>query len=288
MIPWEKSLPVVQSYGLTDRGRVRASNQDQFLIAELARTMWVHAASMPLPETQYGDHHGHVLLVADGMGGHLGGDVASALTVQCLERFLLHALHRFSNLRDFEMESVALEFQDALHTARDLIVEASAEDPALAGMGTTVTMALASGWKALVFHAGDSRCYLLRGDRLEQLTEDHTVVAELIRRGALRPENAVRHAYRHVVTNAVGGNSPQLHVDVRQVDLEEDDTLLLCSDGLTDMLSDERLAAILQAEAAPRAACERLLAEANAAGGRDNITAIVARVRARESRPVAG
>jgi protein phosphatase len=275
----DRALPRVESYGLTDQGRVRASNQDHFLIAELARTMWVHRTSMPKSPTQYGAHHGHVFLVADGMGGHRAGDVASALTVELLEHFLLHVLHRFSNLRDFEMEAVALEFREALGVARDRIQIASAEDPSLAGMGTTVTMAFASDWKLFVVHAGDSRCYLLRAGKLEQLTSDHTVVAELIRRGALRPEHTAGHAYRHVVTNAVGANLPQLRVDVSQFDLREDDILLLCSDGLTDMLSDDRLALILQAEANPQTTCERLLAEALAVGGRDNITAIVARLR---------
>jgi protein phosphatase len=273
----------VESYGLTDQGRVRASNQDHFLIAELARTMWVHRTSMPKSPTQYGTHHGHVFLVADGMGGHRAGDVASAFTVETLEHFLLHVLHRFSNLRDFEMEDVALEFREALGVARDRIQAASAEDPSLAGMGTTVTMAFASDWKLFVVHAGDRRCYPLRAGKLEQLTSDHTVVAELIRRGALRPENAAGHAYRHVVTNAVGANLPQLRVDVSQFDLKEEDMLLLCSDGLTDMLSDDRLALILQEEANPQTACERLLAEALAAGGRDNITAIVARLRSEKT-----
>jgi protein phosphatase len=273
-------LPSVQSFGLTDPGRVRASNQDHFLIAELARTMWVRQTSLRQPDTQHGSHHAHVFVVADGMGGHQAGDVASALAVVVLENFLLDVLHRFSNLREFEEESVAQEFQTALQEVRANILQEAEGNPALVGMGTTLTMAFSSDWKLYVVHVGDSRCYLFRSGKIQQLTTDHTVVGELIRRGVLRPEQAAHHQFRHVVTNAVGGNSPRFLIEIRKFDLLPQDVLLLCSDGLTDMLSDDRIAAVLQAETDLQKACERLLAEANDRGGHDNITAIAARFAA--------
>lgn len=271
------TLPTVRSFGLTDRGCVRPANEDHFLIAEMARTMWVHGTSLPEPHIRHGSHHAHVFVVADGMGGHQAGEVASAMTVQSLENFLLDVMHRFSNLREFEEPSVAKELEESLHHVRTKIRAVSASNTALTGMGTTLTMAFASDWNLFVVHAGDSRCYLFRSGQLQQLTSDHTLVAELVRRGTMRPENAAHHMYRHVVTNAIGDNMSELVVEVRKLDLLPQDALLVCSDGLTDMLSDDRIKAILQAEEHPKLACERLVVEANDEGGRDNVTAIVAR-----------
>jgi protein phosphatase len=268
----------VHAHGLTDRGQVRPANEDHFLIAELVRTLWVRQTSLPQPPTQFGRNRGHIFLVADGMGGHRAGEVASALTVATIEGFVLHLLKRFSNLQATDEQTVLKDFQDALRQADARLAEESAHHPEYAGMGTTLTMAFVSGPKLFVFHAGDSRCYLYRAGQLRQLTIDHTVAAELARQGVIRPEEVCHNRFRHVVTNVLGGTEAKgVHVDVQKVDLEAGDVMLLCSDGLTDMLADDRIAAVLRSEADPRAAAERLVAEANAAGGRDNITAIVAR-----------
>ncbi len=268
---------VVRSHGCTDPGRTRSSNEDHFLSAELARTMWVHQTSLPQPQTQYGSHRAHIFLVADGMGGHQAGEVASALTVSTVVGFVLNILRRFSNLRATEEQTVLQEFQTAIQQAHARIIEETTHQPKLSGMGTTFTMAFTSNWKLFVVHAGDSRCYLYRRGQLQQLTTDHTLVGELVRRGALSPEQAHRHLYRHVVTNVVGGHSPEIRVEVQKAELQPDDAVLLCTDGLTDMLPNERIAAILRAETDPRSACDRLVREANDKGGKDNITAIVAR-----------
>jgi PPM family protein phosphatase len=260
--------PSVRSFGRTDRGLVRASNQDHFLIADLARTMWVLQTSLPQPEVHFGNRRGHLFLVADGMGGHKGGDVASALTVTTVEQFMLDVFRR------------AEDFPTALKQAHARILEETASHPEVSGMGTTLTMAVANNWKLFVVHAGDSRCYLFRGRDLRQLTTDHTVVGEMVRRGMLNAADAAHHMYRHVVTNVVGGSQDSVKADVQEVDLRPEDIVLLCTDGLTDMLADDRIAAILQAERDPRLACERLVDEALKQGGRDNITAIVAHLAA--------
>jgi protein phosphatase len=215
-------------------------------------------------------------VVADGMGGHQAGEVASAMTVKSLEGFLLDVMHRFSNLRDFEEVVVTQELKEALHNVQSRIRAVGASDSSFSGMGTTLTMAFASDWNLFVVHVGDSWCYLVRSGNIQQLTSDHTFVAELIRRGSIRPENAAHHMYRHVVTNAIGGGFEEVIVEIRKIELEPQDALLVCSDGLTDMLSNDRILAILQAEQNPERACERLITEANDEGGRDNITAIVA------------
>jgi protein phosphatase len=270
----------VHSFGLTDPGRVRPSNEDHFLVAELARTLWVRQSSLPQSPTHHGRSRGHVFLVADGMGGHQAGEVASALTVSIVEAFVLHLLRRFSNLEPDDDETVLRDFRTALRQADARLFEEAAQHPEFAGMGTTLTLAFASAWSLFVVHAGDSRCYLLRGGELRQLTTDHTLAAEMARHGMISKEEARHHQLRHVVTNVVGGGKAGVQVEVHKAELAPGDVLLLCSDGLSDMLADDRLAAVLESEPDPRAACQRLVAEANEQGGKDNITAVIARFEA--------
>jgi PPM family protein phosphatase len=266
---------VVRSFGVTDPGRVRPSNEDHFVIVELARTLSVHQTSVPQAKAQYSSHRGHLFLVADGMGGHQAGEVASALGVVTVEGFLLNTLKRFFHMEVPEEQNVMKEFQAALLQADARIFKEASQHPEMIGMGTTLTLAFAVDWGLLVAHAGDSRCYLFSRGDLYQLTQDHTLVAEMVRRGFLSATEASRHPSRHVVTNVLGGPEPGVQVEMHKVDLEPGDVVLLCSDGLTGMVPDARIAAILEEEREPRRACERLVAEANALGGKDNITVIV-------------
>ena len=283
MTPHAKTEPLasraleIHAFGRTDPGRVRPGNEDHFLVADLTRTLRVRQTSLSQASTHRSRGRGHVLLVADGMGGHAAGEVASALTVETVEGFVVELLRRFSNLQADDESGVLADLREAVKQADARIFEESESNPEFAGMGTTLTMAFASGKRLFVFHAGDSRAYLCRGGRLARLTEDHTVTAELVRSGAITPEQAKSHPSRHVVTNILGGGHAGVHVDVRRAELEAGDVVLLCSDGLTDMLDDARITAVLTDEADPEAACGRLIAEANAAGGKDNITAVVAR-----------
>jgi serine/threonine protein phosphatase PrpC len=145
-------------------------------------------------------------------------------------------------------------------------------------MATTLTLAYFLHHDLFVAHVGDSRCYLLRSNLLYRLTRDHTMVAEMVRRGVLKPEEAAHHAYRHVVTNVVGGSDPGVQVEMHKVALEAGDCLLLCSDGLTEMVPDaDILNVLVTAQPDPAAACDRLVALANEKGGKDNITVVVAR-----------
>jgi serine/threonine protein phosphatase PrpC len=267
----------VRSFAVTDPGRVRPSNEDHFVVVELARTMSIHQTSVPQAKVQYSSHRGHLFIVADGVGGHQAGEVASALGVVTVEGFLLNTLKRFFHLQVPEEQNVMKEFQHALMEADARIFEEAYKHPELLGMGTTLTMAFAVDWKLLVAHAGDSRCYLLSKGELYQLTQDHTMVAEMVRLGVLSPAEATRHPDRHVITNVLGGHEPGVRVEMHKLNLEPADVVLLCSDGLSEMVPDARIAAILEEEQEPQRACERLVAEANERGGKDNITAIVAR-----------
>jgi protein phosphatase len=270
----------VRSFGLTDPGQVRPSNEDHFIIGELTRTLYIQQTSLPQEKAQASSRRAHVWLVADGMGGHRAGEIASGLTVETIETFLLNTLRRFSNLQASEEQNALQELQRALLDADARLFAATARHPEWQGMGTTLTLAFAVNWKLFIAHAGDSRCYLFSQGELHQLTQDHTFVAELIRGGALTSEDGSRHPYRHVVTNILGGTEPGVRVELHKLDLHPDDVVLLCSDGLTEMVPDDQIAGILRDEADPQRACERLVAAANEQGGRDNITVIVARIMA--------
>ncbi len=267
----------IESFGATDQGRVRTSNEDQFLTATLMRALWVEQSSIPQSEMQYGDERGHVFIVADGMGGAQAGEKASALAVGAIEQLLLNALRWLLSLDGSEEAAVLRDFKVALRSADACVCAAAANNPLLAGMGTTLTMAYSLVPDLFVAHVGDSRFYLYRGGALHQLTKDHTLVGELIEKGLIQPEDAGAHPFRHVITNVVGGPKAGLHAEVHRLSLEPGDTLLLCTDGLTGMVTDERITAVLQASPTPKAAAEQLVVLANENGGRDNVTVVVAR-----------
>jgi PPM family protein phosphatase len=267
----------VKAFGVTDKGKVRTTNEDQFLIAELTKAMRIWQTSLPEPKLQVGEERARLFLVADGMGGHLAGERASALAVAAIEQFMLDSFRWFFGSSSPDEQRVLAQFQSAIRHADARILEETAAHPELSGMGTTVTMAFQLGAQLCVIHVGDSRAYLYRDQDLYQLTEDHTVVADMVRSGALRPDEAAAHRLRHSITNVVGG--PELGVDVetRALEVQEGDRLLLCTDGLTEMLTNETIAATLEAEPAPEAAAKKLLAQANDGEAPDNITLIVVR-----------
>lgn len=275
----------LSSFGISDRGQKRETNEDCFSIAELVRTLRVHHSNLPQSKTSLSSHRAYVFLIADGMGGSIAGEVASGLSVATIEDFLLNTLKRFSNLQAGEEQGALRAFQDALCQADSRIFEETASHPEWHGMGTTLTMAFAVNWRLFVAHAGDSRCYLFSDGKLQQLTQDHTVTAEMARRGMISLEKAANHPWRHVVTNILGGPEPGVKVELHSLDLHPDDVLLLCSDGLTEMIPDDGITAVLQQENDPQRVCERLIAEANRLGGKDNVTAILARISPTGSAP---
>ncbi len=266
---------VMTSFGLSEAGRVRPKNEDQFVIADLHKAMRVRQSSLAQPPVQYGDEPAHLFLVADGMGGHEAGELASALAVEVVEQFALNRFAWFDP--DAAHPRAAAGLPEAIQEADLRLSRESRAHPELHGMGTTVTLAYVYGRRLYVMHAGDSRCYLARDGAIHRLTSDHTYVAEMVRRGVLSPDEATRHRMRHVVLNVVGGGTRGVDVEVHRAEVHAGDVLLLCSDGLTEMLPDAQIAQVLAAQPQPEAAVRRLVAAANDAGGRDNITVIVAR-----------
>jgi serine/threonine protein phosphatase PrpC len=236
----------LSSFAGTDVGRARSGNEDSYLCG---RT---------------------VFAVADGLGGHQGGEVASAAAVEPLAALDGHELA--------DPGEAAEALTAAIRDGNAAILERAAGDPGLWGMGTTVTAAALAGERHLqLAHVGDSRAYLLRDGSLAQLTTDHTIVGELVRRGRLTPEQAAVHPERSILTRAVGLD-PRVPVDTPDpLELHDGDQVLLCSDGLTEAVDDDRIAELLSAAADGEAACRSLIDAANAAGGPDNITVVLLR-----------
>jgi PPM family protein phosphatase len=238
----------LSSFAGTDVGRLRSGNEDSHL---RGRT---------------------VFAVADGLGGHQGGEVASAMAVEPLAALDGHA---FADARE-----AAEALAEAIREANLAILRRARSDPELWGMGTTVTAAAVAGDRVLqLAHVGDSRAYLLRaGAPLRQLTTDHTVVQEAVARGLLTRQQAAVHPQRGVVTRAVGLD-PQVPVDLPEpLELEPGDQVLLCTDGLTEVVDDEPIAAVLASQADGDDACSALIAAANQGGGPDNVTVVLLRV----------
>ena len=266
------------AYGATDVGKKRETNQDQFLIAQLNKSMLVSSTSLPL-DTQsrlFGGEQGQLLLVADGMGGHAAGEKASSIAVEALISRLLNSVHWFFQV-DHDCEE---DFVDALKSllqdAHTRILAESAEHAEQQGMGTTLTMAHLMWPRMYVVHAGDSRCYLIRDGEAQQLTTDHTLAHQLVESGGLKPEEEANSRWSNVLWNVLGGRADgELIAEVRRADLKKGDTIILCSDGLHRYVQREQLASIVAELNDPRLICDHLIQLANAAGGEDNITVVV-------------
>jgi protein phosphatase len=229
----------------TDRGRVREKNEDAVL------------ADVPL------------VAVADGMGGHKAGEVASSMAVDVLKTWK-------DRLGGSSGTKAAEILREALAEANRTIWEAGQQDENLLGMGTTVTAGWIDGGSLALAHVGDTRAYLLRGGKLEQLTRDQNVAQDLVRRGRLSEDEAATSPHRHVILQAVGVEPDGLDVEVASVELKPGDRLMLASDGLFGMLqSPDRIRTILVEHQDPDEACRILVDEANAAGGHDNISVVL-------------
>lgn len=234
----------LETAAATHRGRMRSRNEDAYFAGE------------------------STFAVADGMGGHLAGDVASAT-----------ALLPFEGLdgRVFaDAPSAQAALLDAILAANAAVVRKAAGEPTLYGMGTTLTAAIVEGRRLHVGHVGDSRAYLLRDGELLQVTRDHTLVARLIEEGQITEEEAAVHPQRSIITRAVGVDV-DLEVDTMTVELQDGDQVLICSDGLTGPVDDETIADALRGGADVRGAVGGLIDLANAAGGPDNITVVLVR-----------
>ena len=241
--------------GQTDVGKIRQANEDSLLIIP---------EPPALPDVQI------IAAVADGMGGHVGGAIASSTAVDALEQYIRY-LPESANLPNSLAETLEQAIKDA-----NQAIQSQATAKGLHGMGTTITAAMVGMTSAVIANVGDSRAYLLRNGSLDQITEDHSLVGEQVREGLLPKEALETHPQRNILTRALGIAS-QVVVDIFPVELESGDVILLCSDGLYPVVAHEDIRTALTTRTA-QDACDHLIVTANARGGPDNITVVMIQV----------
>jgi serine/threonine protein phosphatase PrpC len=272
------SAPVesIDAWGRTDRGRVRPTNEDQYLIASLDRPVEAPANDTSA-DADAETSLGLLLAVADGVGGRSGGEIASAIAIDAMAQYVRTMVPWVLTAGENDGERLDAWLRDALRRTQGRMRRFAARrglDPRLA---TTFTMACVTWPDVVVAHVGDSRCYLARGGALKRLTVDHTLAQRLVQEGHLGPDEAKGSPYGHMLFNAVGGSTDELSVDVQRLRLQHGDQLLLCTDGLTRHVDDDELAACLAHERSVDTTVDELVGRANARGGLDNITVVLAR-----------
>jgi protein phosphatase len=264
--------PVSVKFGaLSHPGLVRANNEDHYLIIERRRARRVLWTNLPDGFLRPADDIGYVMAVADGMGGAAFGELASSLALRSAWDQAPGTIKWTWIINDREIEElrerVELIFQRMDQTLR----EQARRDPLTAGMGTTLTGAYTVGPEAFIGHVGDSRAYLFRQGRLVQLTRDHTLAQQCVDAGL----PVASRSWHHVLTNCLGGGEHRVQVEFHHLRLEDRDQLLLCTDGLTDLVSDPEIAHILGEYTHPPDATQALVDRALARGGKDNVTVVL-------------
>lgn len=274
------SLVEVDLAGLSDQGKVRTNNEDSFFAARFDRSMGSVQTNLPdgmFPvtgkETCYG------MLVADGMGGHAAGEVASRTAVQVMVDLVLRTPDWIMRLDDVMADRVVQRTQERVQQIQGTLSEQVRADARLTGMGTTLTLAASLGTDLLVAHVGDSRAYLMRDGTLHQLTHDQTLAQGMLDAGMITPDAAAHHRLRHVLTGVLSASEKAVPLEVNWFQLVDGDQILLCSDGLFEMVPDTMMADVLKQSSSASETCRKLIDLALEAGGKDNVTAVVARYR---------
>ncbi len=237
---------MLKSYSVTDIGRKRQLNQD-----------YVFSSSSPIGNMP------NLFIVADGMGGHKAGDYASRYTVETIEKEIKASFEK----------NPSIIIKKAIKTANKEIRQRAAEDPNLMGMGTTVVVATVIGKYLQVANVGDSRLYVINGSEIKQITRDHSLVEEMVRLGGIRREDARLHPDKNIITRAIGAKE-EVDVDFFTIELRQGDTILMCSDGLTNMVEDQEIVRILHENRKDKTlvdTAQALIDAANENGGKDNI-----------------
>ncbi len=275
------SLVALDFAALSDPGRVRKNNEDTFFAARFDRSMRTLQTNLPegeIPrayaETAYG------MLVADGVGGAAAGEIASRTAVHALVDLAIETPDWIMRLDEERSREVLRRMERRFQQVRETLVEHAAADPTLRGMGTTMTVACSLGPELLTAHVGDSRAYVFRkSGRLERLTRDQTLAQSLADAGAITQAEVGTHPSRHVLTSAIATRGAFVQVELKRSHLADGDQVLLCSDGLTEMVTDELISRELAVTGPAAGVCRRLVDLALEAGGKDNITVVLGRYR---------
>ena len=268
--------------GLSHVGLVRSNNEDHFLVARIDRTLRTLITNLPVgsvPGESVDSIYG--MFVADGLGGHAAGEVASRTAIATLIDLVLATPDIITRLDDTHFSQEALRrFEQRFRRIAEVLAEQARDEPHLAGMGTTMTAACCAGADLLIAHIGDSRAYLMRQGRLLRLTRDHTVAQLLADTGKIGSDEIQTHPLRHILTGVLGTRGGPTDVDLSSHRLLDGDQVLLCTDGLTEMVPEAAIVEVLQQPSQSAAdACARLVQAALDRGGKDNVTAVVGRYR---------
>lgn len=263
----------IDAFGLTDRGKVRESNQDNFLIVDVRKSVDVRHSSLS-PEAmagRFGSASGHLFVVADGVGGGPDGDRASEDTIRALFQYVGETVGCFNAASSAKEHELFSRLEDTVREVHESLLEMSGGQGH--GPATTLTMVLLIWPRAYLVHAGDSRAYVRRGEKMQQLTSDQTFGEYMVTLGAWTEDQAAQSRPGATLTSAVGG--PQFQPVVGLIDLDPGDSMLLCTDGLSKHVPDEKLASVLASGSSSEAMSRELVADALEAGGSDNVSVIV-------------
>ena len=267
----------VDVYALTHQGKVRTQNQDHFLVCQFKKQMEVLHTSLPdvsvIPADQ--ERLAALMMVADGVGGHIGGEEASRVAVNAVAQFLSESVHVYYTVDTADDSVFADALAAAASRAHDRVLEHRERNPELGRAATTLTLWIGVWPRVYLVQLGDSRYYVLRGDELVQISRDQTVAQDLMDQGVLTPEQESRGRWSHTLSNAIGGVESK--PVVTSIENDWNYVHLLCSDGLTKHVSNDQIKQRLQAMTSAQQACEALLQDALDGGGTDNITVVIGR-----------
>ncbi len=268
-------------FGMTDRGKVRGNNEDQFLVAELERSMMVQQSSFPAGDgaSLTGNPQGRLLMVADGVGGRGDGEIASAVAIDALAHWALAVMPWMLTAGEAEEASLRDGIERVMRESQDRMRRIANRHQLDARMSTTLTMAYAAWPHLYVAHAGDSRLYVARGGKIARVTHDHTLAQQMVDSNMVTDDQIAHLPWRSVLTNAVGGSNQKLMVEFHRLELQAEDAVLLCTDGLTNHVDDASIAQFLGRMRGGMVAdtARALVQAALDDGGSDNVTVVLAR-----------
>lgn len=281
-----REAPLHVDFGAcSHRGNVRRNNEDHYAVIRRQRSRKVLLTNMPLADLMLPDDESHVLVVADGMGGAAFGELASRLALKTADELVGSACGWITKLENVDFPPIQDRIQAYADLIHETLVDYGHSDPRLAGMGTTLTCAHALGSDVIIAHVGDSRAYHFRDGKVEQVTRDQTLAQELMDAG-MPARDTVR--FRHILTNCLGGDSREVRSEVYHLRMQDGDALLLCTDGLSDLVDHREIASVLDVCAAAQDACDRLVRMALDRGGKDNITVVLGRFLTAAAAPIEG
>lgn len=269
------------AHGVSHKGKVRETNADRFLVGSIRRSFQIESISSELPNPEIppeGGQGGFIMVVADGIGSSKYGHEAASLTISSIIKHFASPIKLQRNDVSLE-DDIVDQFAKMIVASHEKLEKAVVDNPEMKGMATTLTLAFVLGTRAWIAHVGDSRAYLVRDGKAMRLTKDQTVAQMLVDRGVLDEKSAESSRLAHMLASAVGGSGDALpSVLSYRIALTPDDTLLLCTDGLTKHVSEEVMGEVANAAKTPTEVCDRLLALAMDGGGSDNITIVAGRL----------